>query len=191
MKIRFEKASHKHKDIIFQWLSEPHMIEFWDNSQEHNDDILNFMDGRKTPSTYFCGTFVYWVCYVDDQPFAFLLSDLFRSDQPNLSDVHLANLSKTGHTIGLDFGIGNPNFIGKGLAAPTLEAFVAYYTSHIDPKADTYFIDPNTDNPRAIHVYEKAGFKKVGNFIMQEASFFKGEPSHLMVKKINLQHSGS
>lgn len=184
MNIHFEQATHAHKETIFQWLAEPHMLEFWDNSQAHKDDILNFMDGRKTPSHYFEGTFVYWVCYADDQPFAFLLSDLFRLDQPDLSEVHRAHLSKTGHTIGLDFGIGNPFFLGKGLAAPTLSAFVNFYRTHVDSQADTFFIDPNSDNPRAIHVYEKAGFQLVGDFIMQEASFFKGEQSLLMVKKI-------
>ena len=183
MDIRFEKATHAHKEVIFQWLSEPHMIEFWDNSQEHKDDILNFMDGRKEQSNYFCGTFVYWVCFVDDHPFAFLLSDVFRVDQKDLSNLHKAFMSKTGNTIGLDFGIGDPEFIGKGLAAVTLRSFCDFYRAYVDSQADTFFIDPNADNPRAIHVYEKAGFELVGNFIMQDASFFKGEQSYLMVKK--------
>jgi hypothetical protein len=42
-KIHFEKASTKHQDTLFQWLNEPHMKEFWDNSQEHREDILNFI----------------------------------------------------------------------------------------------------------------------------------------------------
>ena len=37
--ISFEKASIKHQDMIFKWLAEPHMQEFWDNSQEHKDDL--------------------------------------------------------------------------------------------------------------------------------------------------------
>jgi hypothetical protein len=44
--LTFEKASYTHRDIIFQWLAQPHVQEFWDNSQEHKDDIVNFMDGR-------------------------------------------------------------------------------------------------------------------------------------------------
>lgn len=55
--IEFEQATLKHKDIIFQWLAEPHMQEFWDNSQEHKDDILIFMNGRKKASSYFNGIF--------------------------------------------------------------------------------------------------------------------------------------
>lgn len=44
--IRFEKASFPYKDTIFRWLAEPHVQEFWDNSQAHKDDIVN--DVRQT-----------------------------------------------------------------------------------------------------------------------------------------------
>ncbi|WP_083837057.1 hypothetical protein [Rickettsia montanensis] len=40
MNIHFEKANLTHKEIIFNWLEEPHIKEFWDNSQEHKNDIL-------------------------------------------------------------------------------------------------------------------------------------------------------
>lgn len=46
--IHFERASLKDKDIIFQWLHKLHVRELWDNSQRHRDDILDFMNGRKT-----------------------------------------------------------------------------------------------------------------------------------------------
>lgn len=52
-KSTFEKASLQHKDLIFGRLAEPHMQEFWDNSQEHKDHIINFMEGRKEPSSYY------------------------------------------------------------------------------------------------------------------------------------------
>ncbi len=179
--IHFDKASIKHEDIIFRWLAEPHMQEFWDNSQEHKDDILNFIHGRK--QHYFYGTTQYWVGYIDDQPFSFILSDQLLSSQ-NLSDLHRQYLSKVGHTISLDFGIGHTAHLGKGLAAPTLQAFMEFYQSNIDPKADTFCIDPDKNNPRAIRVYEKAGFKMVGNFFPTEGAF-KEQLSYLMVKQIS------
>lgn len=55
----------------------------------------------------------------------------------------------------------------------------------IDPHADTFFIDPDDNNPRAQHVYEKAGFKLVGKFIAEKAFWdFTGDKTHLMVKKM-------
>lgn len=179
--ITFEKANLSHEKIIFSWLSEPHMIEFWDNSQEHKDDIVNFIHGRK--QSYFAGTTQYFVGLIDEEPFAFLLADVLSVSE-DLPPIYKVNLSKNGHTIALDFGIGNKNFIGKGLAAPTLEAFVSYYYTDIDDQADTFFIDPDENNPRAEHVYEKSGFKYVGDYHPTEGAFI-GSTSQLMIKKID------
>lgn len=180
-KIRFEKATLAHQDIIFEWLAEPHIKEFWDNSQEHKDDILNFINGQK--QHYFYGTTRYWIGYYDNQPFCFVLSDELLANQEDLTDLHRTHLSKVGKTISLDFGIGNKDLLGKGLAAPTLMAFTKFYQGEIDPKADTFFIDPDENNPRAQHVYEKAGFKIIGKAIPQKG-YFIGSKSFIMVKKL-------
>ncbi len=179
--IRFEKATLSHKDVIFEWLEEPHMKEFWDNSQEHKDDILNFINGQK--QHYFYGTTIYWVGFLDTEPYCFLLSDQMCSDEEDVPNFLRDWLSKTGNTISLDFGIGNKMFLGKGLAAPTLQTFVEFYKNHVDPKADTFFIDPNENNPRAKHVYEKAGFKAVDKYTAKKG-YFIGDESVLMVKKL-------
>lgn len=178
MNLQFEKANTQHIDIIFAWLAEPHMMEFWDNSQAHKEDILNFIHGRK--QHYFYGTTRYWIGLINKEPYCFLLSDRFEAEQ-DLSDVHRKHLSKSGHTVGLDFGIGNKSYLGKSLAAPTLEAFVNFYHHEIDPLTDTFFIDPNKDNARAKHVYSKAGFVEVGEFDVH-AGAFKESVSCLMVK---------
>ena len=125
MKIKFEKVTRAHVDTIFSWLCEPHIMEFLDNSQEHKDDILNFIHGK--PQTYFAGTTQYWMGFIDKQPYAFVLSDILKKDQEDLSNTHLANMSETGHTISLDFGIGNKEYLWRGLAAPTLSEFMIFY----------------------------------------------------------------
>ena len=179
-KIQFVKAGLPHEKLIFSWLSEPHMMEFWDNSQEHKDDILNFIHGRK--QYYFAGTTQYFIALTEGEPFAFLLADILSPDE-DLSPPLKENLSKTGHTIALDFGIGNKKFLGKGLASITLAEFVNYYCEHIDNLADTFFIDPDENNPRARHVYEKAGFEYVNEYHPTEGAFV-GDTCLLMIKKI-------
>ncbi len=183
MNICFEKASPQHQHIIFEWLQESHVKEFWDNSQEHKDDILNFIQGRKEPSGYFHDIFTYWVGLNEGAPFAFLLTSPIVADDecPEIWKIHL---SKTGATHSIDFCIGNKKFLGKGLAAPTLKAFTEFFASSVDPRVDTFFIDPDENNPRARHVYEKAGFCDVGSFEMQKG-FFKGKRSHLMALKLH------
>ncbi len=180
--ITFEKINHHHESIIFEWLAEPHMQEFWDNSQEHKEDIINFINGRITPSNYFNGIFTYWVGMVDTNPFCFILTaEVNKNDE--LPKIWQDHISKTGATYSIDFGIGNTNYLGKKLASPTLKLFTEFFQEKIDPSSDTFFIDPAEHNPRAKHVYENAGFKMVGDFEM-DIGVFKGEQTHLMVKTL-------
>ncbi len=174
--IHFEKASLVHKDPIFSWLENPHVKEFWDNSPEHREDILIFMKSRSEPSPYYDGIFDYWVGFLDKDPYCLLMTSEILAGQSDLPDLWRDHLSQTGKTISIDFTIGNEAYVGKGLAAPTLEAFAAFFREKVDLKADTFIIDPNQDNPRAKNVYEKAGFQPVGEFSRRGERFF------LMVK---------
>ncbi|MGI4775812.1 MAG: hypothetical protein ACRYE9_02630 [Janthinobacterium lividum] len=61
----------------------------------------------------------------------------------------------------LDFGIRNTNYLGKGLASPTLKEFVSFYHKNIDLPAYTCFINPDEKNQITQHIYNQAGFKKV------------------------------
>jgi hypothetical protein len=45
--MHFEKTNLSHIEIIWGWLAETYVQEFWDNRPGHKDDILNFMKGRK------------------------------------------------------------------------------------------------------------------------------------------------
>ncbi len=179
--ITFKVASLEDEQTIFSWLAKPHMIEFWDNSQEHKDDILNFIHGRK--QHYFAGTTKYFIGLSNNVPFAFILGDIINVDE-NLPAIQKHAMSAHGHTVSVDFGIGNEDYLGKGLAAPTLEKFILYYQNQVDPKANTFFIDPAENNPRAKHIYEKAGFKHVGEYNPTKGAFV-GCKNLLMVKKIN------
>lgn len=184
MNIHFEKINNLHQETIFTWLTEPHMQEFWDNSQEHKDDIINFINGRATPSKYFNGIFTYWIGMINNVPFCFILTAEVVADN-SCNELWINNMSKNGTTYSLDFGIGNKDFLGKKLAAPTLNAFTEFFKKNIDSRADTFFIDPDENNPRAKHVYAKAGFNLVGEFKSKTEFWdFGSEKTFLMVKKI-------
>lgn len=182
-KIRFEKAKISHKDIIFGWLNEPHVQEFWDNTQAHKDDIANFMQGRVTPSDYSNGEYVYWVGLIDNVHYCLIMTIEEKSGQPR-PKIKNDYLSKTGSTYSIDFMIGNKDYFGKGLAAKTLSELLLFLKNHVDSRADTFFIDPDVNNPRAKHVYEKAGFKYIGDFIMEGDGCFSGRKTHFLIKKL-------
>lgn len=170
-RILFERASVAYKEVVLKWLNEPHIKEFWDNSPEHGDDIIIFMNGRKKPSPYYGGMFSYWIGKINSNPFALIMTSVVE-DIPTLKDSWRQQLSKTGTTYSIDFCIGNVEFLGRGLAASTLKAFVDYFQNNVDEKADTFIIDPNENNPRAKHVYEKAGFKTISKFKRRDEVFY-------------------
>lgn len=193
MKICFKQVTSEQLDIVFGWLAQEFVAEFWDNTQAHKDDIINFVQGRKTPSAYAGGKYVYWIASADaldgtsgkqseDEPFALLMT-IQETPKDNIGREKLRYLSKTGNTYGLDYMIGNPNFFGKGYGARSLSEFIDYFRANVDPKADTFLIDPISDNPRAKHVFMKAGFEPVCDFRMEGEYSGTGKLHHLLVKK--------
>lgn len=181
-KIHFEKVTQAHIDTIFKWLTEPHIMEFWDNTQEHKDDIVNFAEGRKSASPYANGQYVYFLASFEREPFAMLMI-IRETHQEDIGQEKLQRLSKTGHSYGLEYMIGNPKFFGKGYGAKTLSDFIEYFRVSVDPKADTFLIDPACDNPKATHIYMKAGFNHVCDFMMEGNVSGAGKMHHLLIKK--------
>lgn len=182
MNIHFEKANISHLNIIFGWLAEPFVQEFWDNTQEHKDDILKFVNGRKEPSNYCDGKYVYWIASCDGHPFAMLMTIQETAEDP-IDDIKLNHLSKTGHTYGIDYMIGDKNYFGKGYGAKTLSEFLDFFRREFDVTADTFIIDPASDNPRAKHVYIKAGFKHIADFVMSGDVSGAGKSHHLLIRR--------
>lgn len=176
MNNRFEKATFQYQKAIF----DPHVKEFWDNSQAHKDDILNFMNRKKEPSDYFGAIFTYWVGLFDDVAYCLIMTHE-ENESMDLPDNYKPYIFICGKIFGLDFCIGNTEYLGKGLAAPTLITFMDYFVKEIETDTDTFLIDPFMNNPRAIHVYQKAGFQIKCEFT-QEGGYFDQSKGFLMVK---------
>ncbi len=79
--------------------------------------------------------------------------------------------------------IGEKAYFGKGYGAKILSEFVDFFMKEVDPKADTFLIDPACDNPRAKHVYMKAGFEHITDFVMAGDASGAGKPHHLLIKR--------
>jgi len=86
----------------------------------------------------------YWIGYDKDIPFA------FRITSPEGNDATT-----------LDLFICDLNYWGKGMAVPMIQEFLISKFANVKK----ILIDPEATNTRAIHVYQKVGFKIVGEFI--------------------------
>lgn len=183
--ITFTKLIPTYKDTVLGWLKEPHVQAFWDTSEAHKNDILNFLEGRTTPSPYANGRFVYWIGLQDNIPFSLIMTIQEFPNEPR-DALKEAYISQTGTTYALDYMIGSPAHVGTGVGASTLAAFVDFFKANIDTTADTFWIDPDALNPKARHVYEKAGFIYKGDFIndfiVPGEAPTPGKPTHFLVK---------
>ena len=182
--IHFEKATLPYHYVILEWLDAKHIKEFWDNTPEHRQDILLFMQGRKESSPYADGIFTYWIGFIEQDPYCLVMTSEMINDA-DLPSYYRECISKTGKTYSIDFMIGNENYFGKGLAAPTLDTFMRFMREKIDSSIDTFMIDPEEANPRAKHVYEKAGFQTVSEFVSTRGSG-KGTKHFLMIRNYSL-----
>ena len=167
-KISFHKAGPADGDVLLGWLDQPHVREFWDLSDEGRANLPGYSQGTKD-------VFDYWVGEIDGSPFCQMMTTDARDGEPR----HLTPyLSPNGTTWTVDFMIGGPAHVGRGLAVPALAAFGKFARS-VEPRLASLLIDPMATNTRAIHVYEKAGYRKVAEFAPPYGPF-AGEPHILM-----------
>ena len=137
-KFRFAFAKSAQRSLIHQWLEQKHIKEWI-----HGVGLQNTLNGLEK---FFQGTSntTYWIGYDNETPFAFLITSLEEED-----------------AITLDLFICDLSYIGKGLSVPMIREFLINQF----PNVKRVLIDPETTNTRAIHVYQKVGFKIIGEFI--------------------------
>lgn len=134
----FEPAKPSQRKLIHDWLAQTHISEWI-----HGVGLQNTLNGLER---FFQGESktTYWIGYDKDIPFAFLITAPEGNDAITL-DVFICNLS----------------YLGKGLAVPMIQTFLISQFSH----KKRILIDPEATNTKAIHVYQKVGFKIIGEFI--------------------------
>lgn len=134
----FAPAESSQRNLLHQWFEQKHIKEWM-----HGVGLQSTLNGlekffqRETATTY-------WIGYDKNIPFAFLITS------PEGNDA-----------ITLDVFICDPNYLGKGIAVTMIRDFLIGQF----PNVKRILIDPEATNKRAIHVYQKVGFKIIGEFI--------------------------
>ncbi len=134
----FAPAESSQRSLIHRWLEQDYIGKWI-----HGVGLQNTLNGLER---FFQGASdtTYWVGYYEKVPFAFLITAPVEND-----------------AIALDLFICDPTYLGKGLAVPMIHAFLTSQFSHVTRA----LIDPEATNARALHVFQKAGFKIIGEFI--------------------------
>lgn len=134
----FQPVREEQKPLIHAWIAQDH-IRAWLHGkglQNTVEDLDKFFHGTSWGG--------HWIAYDQEIPFAYLLTSQEGED-----------------AITLDLFICNLHYLGKGFAVPMIQEFLISQFSH----KKWVTIDPEATNTRAIHVYQKAGFRLIGEFI--------------------------
>lgn len=163
----FKHVTPTERSLVHSWLVQPYVSEWFygqglENTFKHLDE---FLAGSSFAQ--------YWLAFDKDYPFAFLITSYV--DKPH--DELTKWCSSDGQAITLDMLIGDPNYLGKGYAVQVIHQFLFSQF----PSVSEVLIDPEATNIKAIHVYQKAGFKILGEFIPSHSP----HPHYMM--RLNLQ----
>lgn len=162
--IIFEEFNDNHFIQLHQWLQASHVRGFWGDGDRTLEQVKNHYSSEKGVKRY--------LFFTDNYPAGYIQT--YVIDRHN-EYYHFSLADK--ENIGIDFFIGNENLLGKGFAVKVLVEFVLTHCQDVE----RLIVDPQPNNSKAIHIYEKYGFTKVGELMV--------ENNNHLVMAINLRRT--
>ena len=141
MNFNFKELAESDLPLIKDWLQQPYVSKWFDTNEWINEIFPNLISD--------------WVWYfraeLDSKPVGF-------AQYYNTSKAPKGPWSSqpTG-TIGIDFFIGNPSFLGKGYGILLVKNFVEFVINNVNPKR--IIADPDKENIKSQHILKKCGFR--------------------------------
>ncbi len=151
MTITFEPLTTNHFPLLLKWLEVPHVKAWW------NDHVIWTLELiEKKYRSYIAGSNLIhaYIIHINNKPIGYI-QYYNKHDFPREHDYAIELPSSCA---AIDWYIGEPDFVGRGIGTRTLELFLK---SLVFTNFDNVFVDPDTPNVAAIRAYEKAGFKRI------------------------------
>ncbi len=157
--LAFKPLSIDHLNLLHKWMQQPHVHQWWSDGKS-----WSFNDIREKYTPYTLGYkieqgekklifpfviefenrpvgFIQYYNAFDFEREGFCVKEIWKDQNQSLAAI--------------DFYIGEPDCIGKGLAPKALTSFLQQYVfNHFD----ACLVDPEKNNKAAIKCYAKAGF---------------------------------
>ncbi|WCR53125.1 MAG: Bifunctional AAC/APH [Wolbachia endosymbiont of Ctenocephalides orientis wCori] len=161
--ITFSPLQEEHFPLLLKWLETPHVKKWWDQDINWTSELIekkysNYVKGFKRLEL---------ATQVIEKPMhAFIINfdevDIGYIQYYNKHDFPPEQGYETSEfpesCAAIDWYIGELDYIGKGTGSKALDIFL---NEVVSKNFENAFVDPDTANTYAIHVYEKVGFKKV------------------------------
>lgn len=157
--------------LMTKWLSDPRIYKFIYGKSKNLKWVKNKYGPRSRKEEPVNSCFIEF----KNQPIGYIQ---YFNIKPHEKDYEMEN---TQNVWAIDMWIGEPDFWDKGIGSRTLNLLVDYIFKN--QKAKKIIIDPHVNNPRAIRVYEKVGFKKVK--ILKSHESFKDTKVDAWLMEIN------
>ena len=138
---QFRPMSAGDLSLVRGWLTRPHVMEWWGDSDEQFGLVSGDMDEPAMDQ---------YIVSFEGAPLGYL--QCYR-----LTDWNTGFGPQPEDTRGIDQMIGVPEMIGRGHGSGFIRVFIEDLLARGTPRV---VVDPDPDNARAIRAYEKAGFQK-------------------------------
>lgn len=149
--IAFKTFKEDHLLLLKKWLQEPHVKEFWQETDD--DDKLKSKFIEELPKRSVDS----FVIYYNHEPIGYIQS--YKADK--VGNGWWPNADPT--TYGIDLFIGEYEMLGKGIGTQVIKNFINKLREN--PNVKSIIIDPEPNNLRMIHICEKLGFSNEGPII--------------------------
>ncbi len=151
MIITFDVLTENHFSLLLKWLETLHVKTWWDSQLEWTPELIQkkyepYLNGSNLMKAY--------IFSVESKPIGYI-QYYNKHDFPREHDYAM-ELPES--CAAIDWYIGEPEFIGRGIGPRALELFL---DTLVFPNFDTVFVDPDTANASAIRAYEKIDFKTI------------------------------
>lgn len=149
---RVDLRAMTHGDLpaLVRWLQAPHVQRWWHNDGEPTVDRVTRSYGPRIDGTTPTRM---WVVEVNGRSIGFVQDYRIR-DYPGF-----ALLTPDPDAIGVDYAIGEPGWVGRGLGARVLWAWMRRAHRRF-PDATSYFAAPHHANAASLRILDKAGFTR-------------------------------
>ena len=155
--IGFRRLGRDDLGLMYEWLRREHVRRWWDEHESYEDVARHYLpaiEGRRPVDLY--------LILLDGRPVGFIQSYLV-ADHPDFAE----RVGLGAGVAGVDLFVGEEELTGKGFGTDVLRAFVRDVV-FAEPATTACIADPDVRNTASLRAFEKAGFRRVGEFLEPE-----------------------
>jgi aminoglycoside 6'-N-acetyltransferase len=149
----FRRLTRDDFALLSRWLAEPHVRRWWNHESSPEaleDDFGDAIDGLEPAEDY--------VVLLDGEPIGLMQYCRFRDYPEYIDDMEKAGYPVDTGAVSIDYFIGEPELVGRGLGTRMIEAFCERIWT-TDPYASSIIVPVNSANVGSWRALQRAGFE--------------------------------